>query len=405
VDRTCGYCLPRPCAQPRSGVRGGVTLAIAALAAVLVGESWWFCAHGQPAAPPPSVTVALVTVEDVAPVYSFIGHVVTIQSVQIVPRVTAFIDNVPVQYGTEVRAGQVLIQLQKAQYEASLQSAQAQLASAQAALRLAQISYDRAAQLVRQQAQPQSTLDQATATRDQNQASVLSAQANLAQAGLDLSYCTITSPISGQIGAVAMTKGNLVTPSTPALLTINELDPIRVIFSPSYREMIAVERETGASRDKIAAGLTMRLKLPDGSEYDHDGRISFLDNRVDQATGTVNVYVDFPNPDRLLLPGAYVTVEVREAAPQRRPLVPVEAVQIEESGRFVLVVGPDNKVRQQPVVLGPQIAQDFVVNNGLSGGERVIVAGVQKVRPGETVIPVAAPPPSASEPGAHRQSG
>ena len=405
MDRTCGGNRQQPCPQPRPRARGHIVWAIATLAAVLIGQGAWFSARGQPATPPPSVTVAPVTVEDVAPVYSFVGHVITIQSVQIVPRVTAFVDNVPVQYGTEVKAGQVLIQLQRAQYEASLQSAQAQLASAQAALRLAQISYDRAVELVKRQAQPQSTLDQATATRDQAQAAVLSAQSNLAQAGLDLSYCTITAPISGQIGAVALTKGNLVTPSTPPLLVINELDPIRVVFSPSYREIIEVERKTGASRDKVAAGLTVRLKLPDGSMYGHDGSISFLDNQVDQATGTINVNADFPNPDRLLLPGAYVTVEVRQAAPQRRPLVPVEAVQIEESGSFVLVVGPDDKVRQQPIALGPQIAQNFVVVKGLSGGERVIVAGVQKVRPGEVVSPVVAPPPTASEAGARGQSG
>jgi membrane fusion protein, multidrug efflux system len=351
------------------------------------------------------VSVAPVAIEDVAPVSSFIGRVVAIQSVQIVPRVTAFIDDVPVKYGTDVEAGQVLIELQKSQYEASLQSAQAQLASAQAALKLAQISYERAVQLVRQAAQPQSTLDQATATRDQDQASVISAQANLAQAGLNLSYCTISAPISGRIGAVTLTKGNLVTPSTSALLTINELDPIRVVFSPSFRQMVTAERKTGASRDQIAAQLAVRLKLPDGSDYDQPGSISFLDNQVDPATGTVSFYADFSNPNRLLLPGAFVSVELRQAAPERRPLVPVEAVQIEESGSFVLLVGPDNKVKQQPVTLGPQIAQNFVVVKGLSGGERVIVAGLQKVRPAEIVNPVAAPTSATPGAGAPAQGG
>ena len=379
--------------------------AFAIFVAAAIGQSVWFYARAQPTVPPPTVTVASVAVEDVAPVSSFVGRVVTIQSVQIVPRVTAFIDDIPIQYGTDVKAGQVLIQLQKSQYEASLQSAQAQLASAQAALRLSQISYERAVQLVRQAAQPQSTLDQATATRDQDQASVLSAQANLAQAALNLSYCTISAPISGRIGAVTLTKGNLVTPSTSALLTINELDPIRVVFSPSFRQMVSAERRTGASRDQIAAQLTVRLKLPDGSEYDHPGRISFLDNQVDAATGTVNVYADFANSDRLLLPGAFVTIELRQAAPERRPLVPVAAVQMEENGSFVLLVGPDNKVKQQPVTLGPQIAQNFVVVKGLSGGERVIVAGVQKVRPAEIVNPVVAPTPAMPGAGAPAQSG
>jgi membrane fusion protein (multidrug efflux system) len=148
----------------------------------------------------------------------------------------------------------------------------------------------------------------------------------------------------------------------------------------------------------MAEGLQVNLLLPDGSTYADTGTISFLGNQVDPGTGTVSVYADFPNAQALLLAGAYVTVEVRRSTPQERPLVPVQAVQTQQSGSFVLTVGADNKVTQQPVQLGQQIGQDFVATSGLSGGERVIIEGVQKVQPGQVVNPTAASaePPQGS---------
>jgi membrane fusion protein (multidrug efflux system) len=390
MRRTCAVCLL-------------ALVAIPAAATALAGGS------AQAAAPPPAVTVAPVVVKNVAPVYTFIGRVVAIHSVQVVPRVTAFIDSVPVRQGSEVKAGQVLFQLQKAQYQAALQSAQAQLMSAQAGLQQAQLAYQRASRLNQRGFEAQANLDQAIATRDKDQAAVLSAEAGLAQAKLNLSYCTITSPIAGRIGTVTLTKGNLVTPSTPALATINQLDPIRVVFSVAYRVMVSAEQKTGVSPNQLAPALTVDLKLPDGSEYKQTGKIAFLNNQVSTQTGTVSVYADFPNPDRLLLPGAFVDVEVHRAKPQERPLVPAEALQTNQSGSYVLVVGANDKVERRPVTLGSQIAQDFIVDRGLVGGERVIVAGVQKVRPGETVHPVPAPPAAAASaengaPGASTQS-
>lgn len=345
----------------------------------------------QGGGPPPAVTVAKVQVKDVAPSDSFVGRVTAIQSVQIVARVTAFIEDEPVQQGSDVKAGQTLFLLQKTQYAAAVEAAQAQLTSAQAALTNAKLAYQRASQLNKQGFEATANLDQATATRDQDQANVQSAQANLAQAALNLSYCTIVSPIDGRIGAFTLTKGNLVTPSTPPLVTVNQLDPIRVVFSVSDRVVVSVERQTTASQNEIASRLVVNLKLPDGSEYPQPGKIAFLSNQVDPQTGTVSVYADFPNPDRLLLPGAFVNVGVRRQQPQQKPVVPVAAVQSDQNGSFVLVVGSDDKVKQQTVTLGHQMAQDYIVNKGLNGGEQVIIAGVQKVRPGEAVKPTEAP--------------
>jgi membrane fusion protein, multidrug efflux system len=349
-------------------------------------------ALAAPAPPPPAVTVAPVQVKNVAPAHSFIGRVTAIQSVQIVPRVTAFIEDVPVEPGSDVKAGDVIYELQKSQYQAAVQAAQAELTSAQAAVKNAQLAFDRASRLTQQGFEAQANLDQATATRDQAQAAVLSAQANLALAALNLSYCTIRSPIDGRIGAITLTKGNLVTPNTPPLATINQLDPIRVVFSVSDSTVVSVERKTGATQSEIAAGLVVHLRLPDGSQYKQTGKIAFLSNQVDVQTGTVSVYADFPNPQRLLLPGAFVNVDVREAKPDERPLVPVAAVQTDKNGTYVLTVGTDNKVAQHPITIGSQIAQNYIVTKGLSGDERVIVEGVQKVRPGEVVNPTEAPP-------------
>jgi membrane fusion protein, multidrug efflux system len=288
------------------------------------------------AAPPPAVTVAAVQNKNVAPSNTFYGRITPIQAVSVVPRVTAFIESVPVKQGSDVKAGEVLFELQKAQYQAALQSAQAQLASAKAALDNAQLAYMRAKRLANEGFEAQANLDAATATRDQDQAQVLAAQAAVTQAALNLSYCTIVSPIDGRIGAVTLTKGNLVTPSTPALATINQLNPIRVVFSVSYNVFVSFEQRTGATQSDISREVLVDLSLPNGTRYNQSGKIAFLSNQVDPNTGTVTVYADFPNPKDLLLPGAYITVEVRPQKPEERPVVPVAAVQIDQSGSTCL---------------------------------------------------------------------
>ncbi len=343
--------------------------------------------------PPPSVVVSPVTEQNIAPGFSNIGHVMAIQSVKIVPRVTAFIDHVDFQQGSNVKTGQVLFTLQKAQYEAAQQTALANLAAAQAALENAQLVYGRAANLKQTGFESESSLDSALATRNEDQANVMSAQASLAAASLNLSYCTITAPIDGRIGAVALTKGNLVTTTTGTLATINQLDPIRVQFAVSTDSPILA----AARDDPSESQFIISLDLPDGKPYPVKGKIAFLDNQVDSNTGTVNVYADFANPKGLLLPGAYVNVDTAPAQPQEALLVPVSAVQTDQNSSFVLIVGPDNKVAQKTVILGDQIAQNFIVKSGIKLGDRVIVDGIQKVKPGQTVSATTADDSTASQ--------
>jgi membrane fusion protein (multidrug efflux system) len=328
----------------------------------------------------PAVGVTPVMTQNIAPSLQNIGHVIAIQSVKVVPRVTAFIDAVNFEQGSTVKTGQVLFTLQPEQYQAALQSAQAQLASARAALENAELVYERASHLNATGFSPASTVDQDLASRNEAQANVLAAQAAVATAELNLGYCIIKAPIDGRIGMVALTKGNLVTTSTGTLATINQLDPIRVVFSVASDSPILAE---AAGNSKF----TISLDLPDGSPYPIKGRIAFIDNQVNTSTGTVNVYADFANPKGLLLPGAYVGVETAPAKPQNAVLVPVAAVQTDQNGDFVLTLGPGNKVVQTSVTLGAQIAQNFVVKSGLSAGQQVIVDGIQKVKNGEAVSP------------------
>jgi len=335
------------------------------------------------AAPPPAVGVSPVMTQNIAPSFSNIGHVVAIQSVKIEARVTAYIDQVNFQQGSTVKAGQLLFSLQPEQYQAALLMAQAQLASAQAAVANAQLVYSRAAALRATGFEAQSVLDADIAARSEDAANVLAAQANVATAELNLSYCRITAPIDGRIGAVALTAGNLVSSGTGTLATINQLDPIRVEFSVSADSPILAAFQNDPSEQQF----DISIDLPDGTPYPIKGKIAFLDNQVDSNTGTVNVYADFANPQGVLLPGAYVNVSTAPATPQEALLVPAAAVQADQNGSFVLVIGAGDKVVAANVTLGQQIDQNFIVSSGLKAGQEVVVDGIQKVKNGEVVSP------------------
>lgn len=360
------------------------------LATSLFASPALFASAAFAAAPPPAVTVTPVTEQNIAPSFSNIGHVIAINSVKVTPRVTAYIDKIDVKQGSDVKTGQVLFTLQTAQYEAALETAEASLASAKAALENAQLQYQRASSLRSTGFEAQSTLDTISATRNEDQANVLSAEAGVANAQLNLGYCTIVSPLDGRIGFIPPSVGDLVTPTTGTIATINQLDPIRVEFAvPSSSPILAaaIRAQNGPLTEKFS----ISIDLPDGQPYPLTGHISFLANEVDTSTGTVNVYADFPNPNGALLPGAYVNVNTAPAQKREALLVPVTAVQTSQDGQYVLVVGPDHNVTQQTVTVGDQIAQDYVVRSGLKAGELVIVDGIQKVTVGhavsDTIVP------------------
>lgn len=346
------------------------------------------------AAPAPAVIVQTVPVRDVAPVQSYPGQVVAIQSVNIVARVQAYLEKVAFIEGSLVKQGDILFQLEQAPYQAALLQAQGALALAQATQRNAQMNLDRD-QRAGGLAVSQQQLQQDAAARDEAAGQVDTARGQLDTAAINLSYTTITSPISGRIGRALITQGNLVGPTSGPLATIVQIDPIRVSFAVTDSELVSIEQRAHKTRDELVGTVALTLILPNGSTYPQKGKVEFLSNQVDPATGTITVYGRFDNPKGLLTPGAYADVHVQPAKPEERPLVAVQSVQNDAQGQFVLVVGADNKVAQRRVKIGRQLGQDYIVESGLSGGERVITEGIQKVHDGETVSASNAPAASA----------
>jgi len=348
-------------------------------------------AAAPPSSPPPAVVVQPVAVQNVSPAETFAGQVQAIQSVNIIARVQAYIDKVAFQEGGAVQPGDLLFELQKAPYEAAVLQAQGQLSQAQATQRNAEANLSRDSRagelaISRQQIQ------QDEAARDEATGQLQAAQGALQMAELNLSYCTVSAPIAGRIGRAQSTLGNLVGPTSGTLATIVETDPIRVFFSVPDTELASMQVEQNGSpvdqtREQVIKSMTLDLNLPDGKRYPLTGKIEFINNQVDPATGSITFWGRFENPNNVLIPGSYVSVAVRRAKPQNAPVVAVEAVQNDAQGQFVLIVGKDDKVQQQRVSLGKQIGQVYIVEKGLTGGEQVIVQGVQKVHAGQEVQP------------------
>lgn len=344
-------------------------------------------AQQPPALPPPAVTIATVVKKNIAPTHSFIGRVEAIQMVQIHALVQGVLQEVAFKEGSDVKQGQLLFVIQPDLYDAQLKNAQAALAKAQATLSNDQLTVQRQQELAKHGNTPQATLDQAIATRNADAAGVQAAEAQVETAKINLGYTRITAPISGRIGVAAVTKGNLVSATTGPLATIVELDPIRVVFSVDQNSLVTAEQKRGSSVHELTQEFLPRIQFNNGTMYDQQGELSFVSNQVDQTTGTIPIYAQFPNPKGLLLPGQYVKIMVRPAAPEVRLLVPVAAVQQDKTGKFVLVVDNDNKVKQQRFEATQQSGQDWIVDSGLQEGERVIVQGLQKVHPGQVVNP------------------
>ena len=355
-------------------------------------------------AKPPIVDTAVVALAPVTRNNEFVGSVVAAQQVALTPRVEGFLDKVNFTEGSFVKADSVAYEIEKDTYQAAVDGAKATLQSAQAAevgakanLRQADITLQRQKELVRTNAVAQSAVDQAQATRDSAQATVdqATAQIALSQAQLDtallnLSFTDIKSPISGRIGKTAVTEGNLVSPSTGVLATVVQVDPIRVVFSISDREYLAVIKAVKGDNTAIAADESQyrpSLVLPDGTVYDQPGKIAFIDNSVDPATGTIAVYAEFPNPKLQLVPGQYVSVTVLSGQPVELPVVPAAAILQDLSGPYVFVLSEDNRAEIRRVTLGQRVETNWAIESGLTAGEVIIVSGIQRVQAGIVVNP------------------
>ena len=341
-------------------------------------------------APPPSVTVVKVETRDLRPSISFSGRVTALHRVDLRARIEGFLDERKFAEGAKVKTGDLLYVIEKAPYEAKVTAAKGALETARARLTRTEIEYDRQAVLVRKEASAQTKLDDARAARDEARGSVAKLTAELEQASLQLSYTEIRAPIDGRIGESILSAGSYVSPSSGTLATIVAEDPIGVTFPVSQREIIAVREQSAA--DVEIDDRVVYLEFGKGKRYPSPGKVDFMDVAVNPGTDAVNIRAVFPNPTGLLIDGQLVTAVVESDKPRPSMVVPISAVQIDQSGPFVLSVSGDSKIEVRRVELGPITSQLVVVLKGLADGDRVVTEGVQKVRPGQVVEPVEVKP-------------
>jgi membrane fusion protein, multidrug efflux system len=345
-----------------------------------------------PAPPPPAVGVQPAVLKGVSRSAEFVGRIKALATVQLRARVEGFLEKVPFTEGDEVKPGQLLYQIETVQYQAQLDQSKANLAAARAQELNAQLQYNRAAELVKRQNISQATVDQDKANLDAAKANVQQIEAALTLAQVNLGYTAITAPVDGRIGRTAFDQGNLVNPSSGVLATIVSQDPMYVLFPVSVRELEDARAAARQEGSQLTKEIEILIRLPDGREYPHSGVWNYTDPQVDQQTDTVTVRGTLPNPDRQLVDGQFVTVQVRERVQQQRLVIPQAALQVDQAGSYVLVVGGDNKVEIRRVKTGAEQQADVVVESGLKEGEQVIVDGVQKVRPGQVVQSTASGP-------------
>jgi membrane fusion protein (multidrug efflux system) len=299
-------------------------------------------------------------------------------------RVEGFLDKVLFREGQDVKAGDLLYQIEKVQFQAALDQAKANVVVAEATLTNAKLEYERSLELSKRNFSPQSDVDQKKAAMDTAAGRVLQLKAALTQAQVNLDYTDIRAPIDGRIGRTAYTVGNLVNPASGVLATIVSQDPIYVLFPVSVRDLDTI-REARHKEDGGLAKIDIRIRLPNGKEYAHPGVWNLTDPQVDPQTDTLIMRATIPNPDRTLTDGQFVTAIIRERQEAPRLVVPQAALQVDQSGYYVLVVNDQHKVEQRRVQTGPQLGTDVVVTSGVKEGEKVIVDGIQKVRPGQVV--------------------
>ena len=334
----------------------------------------------------------------------FIGRIQSTARVDVVARVTAYLESYDFNEGDEVKQGQPLYRLEQPPFQAAVEASQGAVEQFKAQLANAVVTLQRATTLLNTPAGQQSTVDSAKANQGNIEGQLLSAQAQLKTAQINLGYTTIVSPIDGKIGRTNVTAGNVVTPSGGTLTTVVGQDPMYVVFPVSVRSAIEL-------RDRYTPlggfdAVKIRIVLPNGKTYGRTGKLNFVDNTVSTNTDTLTLRGTIANPPiaqtgvqgvvRELTDGEFVTVLLEGAQPVDLLAVPQAAVLTDQTGPYVYVVGPDNKAERRDVQLGQAEPPEVAVLSGLQEGETIVVDGLQRVRVGQPVAP-GPPPPSATD--------
>jgi membrane fusion protein (multidrug efflux system) len=361
--------------------------ALALVAVVFVTALSALSVSAQQGAPPPAVLVQAAEERPIADQAEFIGRAAAVDKVDLRARVKGFLGPRKFNDGDEVKEGQVVFTIEPETYQAAVDQKLAQRDAAKAALANADMQLQRAAELLRTKTGTQVTYDQRLSEQLQAKAQLDDANAQLRDAEIQLSYTEIKSPIDGRIGRAAFSPGNLVGPDSGVLATVVSEKQIRVLFPVTQRELLEARRDSSASGESIA----VRLRLADGSIYKEKGKLDFLDVTVDPKTDTQIVRAIFDNKDNTLTDGQTVRVIIEGEKPPMVIAVPQAAIAQDQTGAYVFVVNDKNVAEQRRVKTGVSREGMVAISEGLKAGERVIVQGQQRVRPGMTVNPSVAP--------------
>lgn len=340
---------------------------------------------GQP--PPPEVSVAPVVAKEVRQWDDFTGRISAVDSVELRPRVSGYVQRVAFEEGAEVRKGDLLFEIDPRPYKAALDRAEAELARARSESRLADAQGARAKSLVESQAISREEFEARDAATSQGRASVRAAEAAVATARLDLQFTQVRSPIDGRAGRALVTEGNLAQADGTLLTTVVSQDPVHVYFETDEQTWL---RYAQLARDgaRAASDNPVRIGLAGEDGYPHAGVVDFTDNAVDPDTGTIRARAVIPNPDRRFTPGLYARVRLEGSGAFDALLVDDRAVLTDQDRKYVYVLGKDNTAQRRDVRLGRMVEGLRVVQDGLKPGDTVLVSGLQKVfMPGMPVAP------------------
>lgn len=399
IMKSCLPCIEKflpdgnvACAQSGHGAASSRSWRISALFLLMLMGTVCGCKKEAPkaAAPPPAEVVAVTVAPKTVPITTpFVAQAESSHQVEIVARVNGFLEKILYKEGEVVKAGQVLFLMDQKPFKAQVNASRGEVENRQAQLWTAKSNLDRIQPLAAQDAASKSDLDNAVGAVKSAEASLYEAKSRLEKAELDLSYTTIKSPVSGVSGQALLREGAYLSPVGQAakLCYVARLDPIWINFSVSQNEMATNQQEVAKGRLTVPKNQNydVEVELSDGTRYPHTGKLSFADPSFSQQTGTFLVRAELPNPKGALRPGMFVKVHVKGAVRPNAIVVPQKAVQQTANGHVVYLVNDKGQAELRPVMVGEWVGDEWVINQGLKGGDKIIVEGFQRLAPGAPV--------------------